>query len=149
MIVCSWCGEVISERGLLVASHGICRACAKKEYEKMEQERQVVEFAENLKCATVVLEPGDGTRYEVTFWRSAIANDRFSVFGVALAEGTGNKAFKLAEHSLDQGYQAIKGLGVRERIEGPIVQWLSGKHDLNVFTAAAVYQAWGVYLDVI
>lgn len=90
---------------------------------------------------TVVLEPGDATRYYVTFFWDSLLTDEGTI-GVALAQGTGHRAGVFAHHSLERGWDEIKDMDVNERVTAGTVQWLADKMKVNPYTAAAIYQAY-------
>lgn len=92
-----------------------------------------------------MLEPGDATRYYVTFFydRMLMNNDEV---GISLLQGTGFKAGIFATSSLNYGWSAIEGLDVNERVQVEVVLWLADKMEINPYTAAAIYQAYKAWL---
>ena len=97
---------------------------------------------------TIVLEPGDGTHYEVSIWQNAIVQDTSNeIWCIALAKGAGHCAFTLTYWNLQAGWESIKGMDVHDRVDTPLVDWLAEGKNLNLYTAAAVYEAWGSYWE--
>ena len=108
----------------------------------------MISNCEMINGRTIVVEPSNGGHYEVSIWQNATVHSTSNeIWCIALADGSCHCAFTLTYQNLQAGWASIKGMDVHDRVETPMVYWLAEGKNLNPYTVAAVYEAWGSYWE--